>query len=139
MALRLTPDRSELFADGCDVAVIRCEVIDAAGRVVPTANHFIEFETTANARILGVGNGNPNSHEPDKASSRTAFNGLVQVLVQAGRQSGSVLLQSSSSGLAGSELALTLVQKANRLPEMLAVQVASKETGKHMNSIDGAL
>jgi beta-galactosidase len=138
-ALRLKADRSEFSADGCDVAIIRCEVVDAEGRVVPTANHCIKFQSTEGAQILGVGNGDPNSHEPDKATSRMAFNGLVQVLLQAGRYSGSVQLLAKSTGLASAELSLALLPNENNLPELFAARSADEKSGKHVNSIDGAL
>ena len=32
--------------------------------------------------IIGVGDGDPSSHEADKASQRSVFNGLAQVIVQ---------------------------------------------------------
>jgi beta-galactosidase len=64
-ALRLTPDRATINADGEDVAMVTVAVVDAEGRVVPTASNHVIFEVGRNARILGVGNGDPASHEPD--------------------------------------------------------------------------
>ncbi|MGC6455232.1 MAG: beta-galactosidase GalA [Coraliomargaritaceae bacterium] len=138
-ALRLTADRSVLSADGCDVAMIRCEVVDQDGRFVANAGNLIEFDITEGAKILGVGNGDPNSHEPDKAFERLAFNGLVQVLVQAGRSAGSVVLRAKAKGLEGAELSLTLTENSDSLPELFAASVADGSSGKHVNSIDGAL
>ena len=64
-AVRLTPDRARIRADGRDVAVITVDLRDAAGRVVPTANQRVAFEISGPGRIIGVGNGDPSSHEPD--------------------------------------------------------------------------
>jgi beta-galactosidase len=58
-------DRSELHADGEDIAVVTVAVVDAQGRVVPTANVPVAFTLTGPGRILGVGNGDPACHEPD--------------------------------------------------------------------------
>ena len=44
VAVRLTPHRSTLQADGQDVSVVTVEVVDAEGRHVPTANHEVTFE-----------------------------------------------------------------------------------------------
>jgi beta-galactosidase len=63
--LRLTPDRDELRADGEDIAVVRVAVVDAEGRIVPTANVPVSFALAGPGRILGVGNGDPTCHEPD--------------------------------------------------------------------------
>ena len=65
VAVRLVPDRAGLRADGEDVAVITVAIVDALGRVVPTANVPVAFALAGPGRILGVGNGAPASHEPD--------------------------------------------------------------------------
>lgn len=64
-AIRLTPARPELYADGEDLAIVTVAVTDAAGRVVPTAGELVRFELQGPGRILGVGNGDPSCHEPD--------------------------------------------------------------------------
>ena len=71
----LNSDVNTLKADGCDVAVIKVDIKDNKGRVVPTANNLVKFEIEGAGKIIGTGNGNPTSHEPDKASQRMAFNG----------------------------------------------------------------
>ncbi len=65
-AVRLTADRARIRADGDDVAVVRVSVVDREGRVAPTADHRISFEVTGPARLIGMGNGDPGSHEADK-------------------------------------------------------------------------
>ncbi len=65
VAIRLTPDRTAINADGEDVAVYTVSTVDAQGRRVPTAGNLIHFSLTGNGRILGVGNGDPDCHEPD--------------------------------------------------------------------------
>jgi beta-galactosidase len=64
-AVRLTSDRPKINADGEDVAMVAVAIVDARGRVVPTASNLVTFDVSPNARILGVGNGDPASHEPD--------------------------------------------------------------------------
>ena len=65
-ALRVAADRSELVADASDVAVLRVSAVDAAGREVPTASPNVTFQLSGPGRIIGVGNGDPSSHEPDR-------------------------------------------------------------------------
>jgi beta-galactosidase len=65
-AIQLVPQRAQLTADGADVAVVEIKVVDAQGRTVPTAGNEISFELQGPGRILGVGNGDPGSHEPDR-------------------------------------------------------------------------
>jgi beta-galactosidase len=75
-AVRLTADRVRIRADGDDVAVVRVSVVDREGRVVPTANQSISFEVSGPARLIGMGNGDPGSHEADKP---TAFHRYAAV------------------------------------------------------------
>ncbi len=64
-AMRLTPDRATINADGEDISIITVSVTDAQGRVVPVANNAISFTLDGPGRIIGVGNGDPSCHEPD--------------------------------------------------------------------------
>lgn len=102
--IALESDCSTLKADGVDVAVIRVAIKDAKGRVVPTAADLVKFSIEGPGRIIGTGNGNPSSHEPDKASQRMAFNGYCLVLVQSDKQSGEIRLKALSEGLKGDEV-----------------------------------
>ena len=62
----LTADRNEIRADNKDLAVVTVAVQDAAGREIPTAADAFTFEIEGPGRIIGVGNGNPVSLEPER-------------------------------------------------------------------------
>ncbi len=102
----LNSDVTTLKADGCDVAVIRVAIKDDKGRVVPTADNLVKFEIQGPAKIIGTGNGNPTSHEPDKASQRKAFNGYCMILIQSDKTAGEIRLKASSETLSGNEVDL---------------------------------
>jgi beta-galactosidase len=104
--LTLTSDVAVLKADGCDVAVVNIAVRDGKGRVVPTAGNLVSFSIEGPGRIIGTGNGNPSSHEPDKAIERSAFNGYCQVLVQSIKESGEIRVKAGSGVLKGAEIVL---------------------------------
>jgi beta-galactosidase len=78
--------------DGKDVCVINLSVVDQQGREVPDADNMIKFAIKGPGKIIGVGNGDPSSHEPDKcvdgAWQRSSFNGKCQVLVQSTKETG---------------------------------------------------
>jgi beta-galactosidase len=108
--IRLTPDRSSINADGEDVAVFTVSALDAHDRVVPLANNKINLSLAGAGRLIGVGNGDPNCHEPDtfvqpagatdsQPWSRSLFNGLAQVIVQSTREAGELKLTAESDGL----------------------------------------
>src|SRR5208282_2056837 len=75
-SIKLTADRSEIDANGEDIAVLRIEVLDDAGRPIPTASNMISFKVTGDGALIGVGNGDPNCQESDKEPKRSLFNGL---------------------------------------------------------------
>jgi beta-galactosidase len=92
-SIRLTADRTEINADGEDVAVLRVEVLDKGGRAVPTADNLIQFKITGEGALIGVGNGDPNCQESDKEPRRSLFNGLAQVIVQSTRVPGTITIE----------------------------------------------
>ncbi|QBE61690.1 beta-galactosidase GalA [Pseudoduganella lutea] len=62
-----------LAADGRAVAVVWVNVRDREGRLVPTASDRVDFAVSGPLRIIGVGNGDPGSHEADRPAERHAF------------------------------------------------------------------
>ncbi|MES2336889.1 MAG: beta-galactosidase GalA [Pseudomonadota bacterium] len=98
VALRLTPARSVMAADDEDAQGVTVDAVDAQGRHVPTANLPVRF-AVQDATIIGLGNGDPNSHEPEKGDARSLFNGLAQVILQAGSARGSITLTATAPGL----------------------------------------
>ncbi len=105
--LALTPDRATVRADGEDCAIITVSALDTKGRHVPTAMEHVEFEISGPGKIIGVGNGDPACHEPDKGSRRSLFNGYAQVIVQTTKSAGPVTLTARSPGLRSVTLTLT--------------------------------
>lgn len=63
--IQLVLDYGQLQQAG-DLAVVSLQVCDAQGHVVPTANQLLDLQLTGSAKILGVGNGDPASHEPEQ-------------------------------------------------------------------------
>jgi beta-galactosidase len=53
------------------------QIIDAQGRIVPVADNEIGFKLDGPARIIGVGNGDPASHEPDRMVDRVSTQPVV--------------------------------------------------------------
>jgi beta-galactosidase len=97
--LTLISDAKTLKANGTDVAIINIAVKDAKGRVVPTADNLVKFSIEGPGRIIGVGNGDPSSHDPEKSIQRKAFNGYCQVLIQTDKTAGKIYLKATSGNL----------------------------------------
>ena len=114
-ALQLVPDRPALAGDGCDAQPVTVQVVDAQGRVVPTAHPTVAFEVAGPGGIIGLGNGDPTSHEPEKGSQRSLFNGLAQVIVQTqAGGAGALTLRAKADGLQPAELTMNVAATAAR-------------------------
>lgn len=127
-ALRLAPYRPALAADGRDAVPMTVSVVDARSRAVPTAAHPVSFEITG-GRIIGVGNGDPNSHQPEKGSRRSLFNGLAQVIVQAdGGGPGKLRLNAQAPGLRPAAASMQVVRTPERpgVPRAPTIQVIDR-------------
>jgi beta-galactosidase len=109
----LTPSKTTLMANGTDISVINISVVDQKGRAVPTANHLIQFKVNGDAKIIGVGNGNPSSHEADRFNDgeviqRQLFNGKAQVILQAGSKLGEVSFEAISEGIKSAKMPIQI-------------------------------
>ena len=101
-------DRTKIAADGQDLAVINVMVVDAQGRPVPMADNMVSFAVSGPGNVIGVGNGDPSCHEPDKAWQRNAFHGLCMAIVQGKRgEAGAATVTVASAGLEGATVVVT--------------------------------
>jgi beta-galactosidase len=107
--LLLSGDRSEIRADGADLAFITVTVADSEGAAVPRSHNHVQFELVGPGELFAVGNGDAASHEPFQAKQRSAFNGLCQAIVK-GQPSkpGSFTLRAHAAGLKSAELAISV-------------------------------
>ncbi len=91
------------MADGKDATVINVTVKDKQGREVPDAANLIQFTVQGGAAVIGVGNGDPSSHDADKCLDgnwqRHLFNGKCQLILQAGSTAGTVTVTAASGDL----------------------------------------
>ena len=97
LAVDLPDDR--LVADGVDFAVVRAEVVDGAGTVVPTNVHRVTFAVAGAGSLIGdasIG-----------ANPVTATAGTATALVRAGRRPGPVHITATAPGLATGTTTIT--------------------------------
>ena len=111
----------QLVADGRDIVIIKVAILDEENNVVPTAGNLVNFSIEGGAKIIGVGNGNINSHEPNKTNYRLAYNGLCAVVVQSSNKEGLFTLKVESDGLISDEIEINTVPA-----EPVSIAVLSK-------------
>jgi beta-galactosidase len=96
------PSKTSLAADGRDAVVVNIRVVDQQGREVPDAQNLLHFSVIGRAKIIGVGNGDPSSHEPDKCADggwqRHLYNGRCQVILQSDPGAASEAIHISVTG-----------------------------------------
>jgi beta-galactosidase len=102
--IQISAERQTLHADGTDTIVVPVSILDAQGRFVPDADNRVTFQLVGAGRILGVGNGNPSDHDPDRASQRNSFHGHCMAIIQAGSDPGILRLTATSPGLTSTNL-----------------------------------
>ena len=115
-AIVVSPSKTSLQADGKDALVINISVVDRQHREVPDANNLIQFTVQGDAKIIGVGNGDPSSHEPDKILDgnwqRHLFNGHCQLILLAGSSKSTIHIEAKGDHL---EMAATEIQTKQEL------------------------
>lgn len=143
--VKITPYKTTMLADGKDATVINVSVVDREGHEVPDADNMIKFFVSGDAKIIGVGNGDPSSHEPDKcvegAWQRSLFNGKCQVILQAGTNPGMVKFEARATGLWTGSTDIHIVAPANvsiitidKNYELRGEALKARETGKMLGA-----
>jgi len=109
--LVVSPDRSQLAADGTDLSYVTVRVVDKDGTLCPNADNPICFGLAGPGTLAGVDNGDPVSHEPFQASQHKAFHGLCVAVIQAGRVPGEIRLQATVQGLPAEAVVISSVSR----------------------------
>jgi beta-galactosidase len=109
-AIFIKADRDTISSNGQDISIIKVDVLDADGRIVPVADNLIEFQIEGEGKIIGVDNGNPVDHDSYKLTKRKAFNGLCQAIVQSTNKPGKIKLTVNSLDLKESSIELNAVK-----------------------------
>ncbi len=141
----VTPYKTTILADGKDVSVLNITVLDREGREVPDADNLVKFEMEGPGKIIGVGNGDPSSHEPDictdGAWQRTLFNGKCQVIVQAGTTAGMIKFNAKATGLwsGGTDIQTITTESVSQVSadskyRLTIEQVKPREVGKMLGA-----
>ncbi len=98
-ALELSSGFGWLKPSGDAIIVVDAAIVDRDGETCPRAANQIAFIVDGPVDVLGAGNGNPLSHEPDKGTKRSAFHGLCQVIMKAAQPCPAATLRAVSPGL----------------------------------------
>ena len=109
-AIRLSVDEDSISTAPGDVALVRFEIVDSAGTVVPSADNVVRF-TISGGTILLVDNANLQDLDPYRTDNRRAFNGRGLAIVRSTR-SGPLRLSATADGLRQASVSLRVVRGA---------------------------
>lgn len=102
--IMLEAERTEIIADGKELAFVTVSVVDEKGTVCPEADHLIQFNVEGEGFLRAVGNGDQTSLESFVEPKRKAFNGKCMAIVQAAKESGVITLKAKSKSLGPAEI-----------------------------------
>lgn len=89
-----------------DLAIVRAQVVDAKGVVVPSSDAAITFAVSGAGRFVAADNGAPTDHTPFASPTRSAWRGKAVAFVRGAGSSGVVTVQASAPGLKNGSLTL---------------------------------
>lgn len=99
----LKPSKANMDNNAGDAMVVDISVQDEKGREVPDCGNLIHFRLKGPCEILGVGNGDPSSHEADQCLEghwqRSLFQGKAQLILGRPTASGTFQLEAYADGL----------------------------------------
>lgn len=109
--LRLTPDKTNLKADGEDLIFVDISAYDAEDNFVANANNRVFVSVSGAGRLVGLDNGDSTDYEQYKGVSRRLFSGKLLAVIAAVRESGEIKVKVTSPSLNDSEITL-MAEKA---------------------------
>ena len=110
-------ERKFATAGNRDSFPIAVYATDAEGRRHPKADNLVQFTVLAGGKVLGVGNGNPVSHERDRASKRKLFNGYASAILEVNENAKELVVRVTSEGLKPAVLRLPVKKATEFTPQ----------------------
>lgn len=98
-AVRLTPDRRVIAADGRSLSFVTVEIVDSRGAVVPGADDLVHLTVAGPGTPAAVDNGRQESAHSYLARSVHAFNGTAIAVIGSTGSPGTVSVRASAPGL----------------------------------------
>ena len=102
--IRLTAEPSG--KKGHELTFVTVEIIDAKGRVVPTADHELTFTVNGNATLLAAGNANIKDEDPYFDNQHHVWHGRALAVIRNKGKQGKVTLTVTAKGLPSARLNL---------------------------------
>ncbi|MBQ2113136.1 MAG: DUF4982 domain-containing protein [Bacteroidales bacterium] len=106
VAIKLTPDRSTLKADGEDLCFINVSLTDKDGNPVPVDSRLVKVKVSGAGSFKAIANGDPTCLEAFHEPQMHLFSGQLTVLVQIGTTPGDIVVEVSGKGVKKSTITI---------------------------------
>ena len=98
-AVKLTPDREALAADGEDLCYLNVSLTDKDGNPVPADNRLMKVKVSGAGSFKAIANGDPTCLEPFQQPQMHLFSGQLTVLIQSSEEEGEIMVEVSGKGV----------------------------------------
>ena len=95
----LEADRSEISANGKDLAFVTVKIVDKDGNLCPMADNQLSFKVKGKGWYRAGANGDPTSLELFHKPTMKAFYGMMTAIVQSEEEAGEITLEATAKGL----------------------------------------
>ena len=107
--LRVTPEKTTMYADGHDLIYVNIDVVDEEDRLVTDGVVELTASLEGGAALAGFGTGNPITEENYTDNQTVSFRGHATAIVRSGYEEGKTTLTISAEGMAAEQV--TLLQR----------------------------
>lgn len=97
-SIRLTPDRDVIDAKYGDLSYVAVEMLDAAGNLVPHADHTIHFAVQGPGVLLALGSSDPTTEEMYTGNQCRLYKGRALAVIRSDDAEGEVMLTAEAEG-----------------------------------------
>lgn len=104
--LELVVDRTELTADGKDLAYITVRMVDKAGNLCPMDSRLVNFTVKGAGKYRAAANGDAASLDLFHLPKMPLFSGQLTAIVQAGETSGEIIFEAKAKGVKSGKVVL---------------------------------
>ena len=98
-AIKLTPDRTVIKADGEDLCYVNVSLVDKEGNPVPVDDRLVKVKVSGAGSFKAVANGDPTCLESFQKPQMHLFSGQLTVLVQSSEVAGEITVEVSGKGV----------------------------------------
>ena len=98
-AIKLTPDREVLRADGEDLCFVNVSLTDKDGNPVPVDSRLVKVKVSGAGRFKAIANGDPTCLQSFQEPQMNLFSGQLTVLVQSESLPGDIIVEVSGKGV----------------------------------------